>query len=237
MKKIYFTIILFLVSFFSFSQTLPQGWSTFTGKIDIYPITLSIFNNVNNNLSGNYCYNKNEQRINLKGTKKDSIIYLEEIIENKTNAIFKGIIDETNNSIYGKWKNITNNKELNFTLTLSSQSGQSIENRYSLGTSNEEVENFIKKIKTSIINNDKNWISKNINYPVSVTINKKKNKIKSSKDFINNYSKIFTEKFKTDIKKSCSCDIFSNWQGAMFANGLIWINQSNDSLKIISINN
>ena len=73
---------------------------------------------------------------------------------------------------------------------------------------------------------------------MAVTISNKKVKIKTAKSFISNYSKIVTEKYKNDIKNSCVCDIFSNWRGAMFANGLIWINELNDyNLKIIAINN
>jgi len=86
-------------------------------------------------------------------------------------------------------------------------------------------------VKSSILKEDKNWISNNIKYPISATINSRKIKIKSSKDFLKNYSKIIHKKFKTEIKKSCSCDIFSNWQGAMFANGLVWINDIDDTLK------
>ena len=235
MKK-YF-IIFILSSISSFSQTLYKGWNTLSGKIENYSITISIFNDENGNLSGNYCYKNKEQRISIRGTKKDTIINLEEIIDNKINAVFNGIINEKQNSISGKWINSSNQKELNFEIKLLSQSGINFINRYNLGTSNEEVENFIKKVKSSILNEDKSWISNNIKYPISVNINSKKIKIKSSKDFLRNYSKIINDKFKIKIKKSCSCDIFSNWQGAMFADGLVWINDIDDTLKIISINN
>jgi len=72
MKK-YF-IIFILISSSSFSQTLYKGWSTFSGKIDNYPITISFFNDESGNLSGNYCYNSKEQRISIRGTKKTLLL-------------------------------------------------------------------------------------------------------------------------------------------------------------------
>lgn len=237
MKISFYTFILFIISIYSYSQTLSKGWSTFSGKIDNYPITISIYNDKNDNLSGNYCYNKQEQRITIKGTKKGSQVYLEEVIENKKNASFQGSIDENTNTISGKWINATNNKELNFNINLSSQSGETLENRYFSGISNESVELFIKKTKESIIKNQKNWLSQNIKYPITVSVFNKKIKIKNQKEFLDKYSDFFSEKFKNEIKKSCTCDIFSNWQGAMFADGLIWVNRYTGNLKIISINN
>ena len=237
MKISTYTFILFIISINSFSQTLSKGWSTFSGKIDNYPITISIYNDENDNLSGNYCYNKQENRIIIKGTKKGSQVYLEEVIENKKNASFEGSIDENTNSISGKWINATNNKELLFNINLSSRSGETLENRYFSGISTESVELFIKKTKESIIKKQKDWLSQNIKYPISVSVFNKKIKIRNQKEFLAKYATIFSEKFITEIKKSCSCDIFSNYQGAMFADGLIWVNEFNGTLKIIAISN
>jgi hypothetical protein len=231
------TFILFIISINSFSQTLSKGWSTFSGKIDNYPITISIYNDENDSLSGNYCYNKQEQSITIKGTKNGSEVYLEEVIDSKKNASFEGSINENTNSISGKWINATNNKELNFTISLSSRSGETLENRYFSGISTESVELFMKKTKESIVKKQKDWLSQNIKYPISVTVFKERVKIKNQKEFLAKYATIFSEKFVNEIKKNCSCDIFSNYEGAMFANGLIWVNEFDGNLKITTINN
>ena len=162
---------------------------------------------------------------------------LEEVIENKKNASFEGTIDENTNSITGKWINATNNKELIFNLNLSSRSGETLENRYFSGILTEAVELFMKKTKESIIKKQKDWLSQNIKYPISVTVFNKRIKIKNQKEFLAKYAAIFSEKFFNEIKKSCSCDIFSNDEGAMFADGLIWVNEFNGHLKITTINN
>ena len=237
MKIPIYSFVLFILSIYGYSQTLSQGWSTFSGKIDNFPITISIFSDENDQLSGNYCYNKQEQRISIKGTKKGSQVYLEEFIENKKNASFEGSIDEKTNSISGKWIDATNNKELIFNLNLSSRSGETLENRYFSGIPNESVELFMKKTKESIIKKQKDWLSQNIKYPISVAAFNKRIKIKNQKEFLEKYSGIFSEKFINEIKKSCSCDLFSNYEGAMFADGLIWVYEFNGNLKIIAINN
>jgi hypothetical protein len=237
MKIPIYSFVLFILSFYGYSQTLPQGWSTFSGKIDNFPITISIFSDENDQLSGNYCYNKQEKRISIKGTKKGSQVYLEEFIENKKNASFEGSIDEKTNSISGKWIDATNNKELIFNLNLSSRSGETLENRYFSGIPNESVELFMKKTKESIIKKQKDWLSQNIKYPIFVSVFNKRIKIKNQKEFLEKYSGIFSEKFINEIKKSCSCDLFSNYEGAMFADGLIWVYEFNENLKITTINN
>lgn len=231
------TFILFIISGSGYSQTLSQGWSTFSGKIDNYPITISIYNDENDTLFGNYCYNKQEKSIAIKGIKSGSKVYLEEVIENKKNATFEGAVDENTNSISGKWIDAVSNKELNFSINLSSRSGETLENRYFPGLSTESVELFIKKTKESIVKKQKEWLSQNIKYPISVAVFNKKIKIRNQKEFLEKYAGIFSEKFITELKKSCSCDIFSNYQGAMFADGLIWINEFNGNLKITTINN
>jgi hypothetical protein len=237
MKIPIYTFIFLLICSSSVCQTLSTGWSTFSGKIDTYPITLSIYVDENEALTGNYCYNNQEQRIIIKGTKNGSHVYLEESIENKKNASFEGSVDDNTNTIKGKWINASNNKELNFTINLSSRSGETLENRYFSGIPTESVELFMKKTKESIVKKQKDWLSQNIKYPISVTVFKKRVKIKNQTEFLAKYATIFSEKFVNEIKKSCSCDIFSNYEGAMFADGLIWVNEFDGNLKIIAISN
>ena len=235
--KILFNLIIVLASINGFSQTLQKGWSTFSGKIENTPVIVSIFNEGNGILNGDYCYIKYENRIVLKGKINGNEISLEEFIENHLNAKFIGKINEEDNTIKGKWRYLAKNTELPFSLNLLSWTGGSLKNKYSFSTSNEVVEAFFKKIKQSILTNDKIWLSKNIHYPINIDLNNKKLKISNQSQFLNNYSKITTENLKIKNKNSCVCDIFSNWQGAMFADGLIWINEYNGKLKISAINN
>ena len=234
-KKLLFVLMVLFATLCK-AQTIQKGWNTFEGSIGKSDIVVNIYCDSIGNLSGDYCYKKYEIRIAIKGKRNGDIFFLDEFIDNKINAKFNGRINEEDNTLSGKWSSKTHS-DSTFSLKLASWTGGNLENRYAFGT-NEEIESFLKKIKTAFVNEDKIWISKNIKYPINVTILKKKVKIKTAKDFISKYSKIVNEKYKNDIKNSCICDIFSNWRGAMIANGLVWINQyENGGLKITALNN
>jgi len=230
------TYLFLLLSTFSFSQDIENGWSTYNGKIGNSSIIVSLFKDAKNNLIGNYCYNKYEKRIPLKGILGKDSFTISEYSNSKATATFYGLF-VTNDSITGKWKNNSNNNIFDFTMQLSAWTGGSIDHKYSSLGSNKEIENYFEKTKKAIIDDDKIWLSTNISYPIKVTINNKKVTIKSSKDFITKYTSIITQAFKTKISNHCICDIFANDQGAMIANGALWINKIKSKLVIISINN
>ena len=233
-KKI--ILIIYLFTSFCNSQTLKEGWNTFDGYIFENDVVVNIYCDSIGNLTGDYCYKKEETRIPLKGKLKGSTIILDEFTDNKITSEFSGKIDAEKNIITGKWMSTTHSDKV-FFLKLESWTGGNLENRYAFGI-NEEIEQFFKKIKSSIVNDDKIWLSKNIQLPLNVNFGKKKIKIKNQKQFITNYSKIMSESFKKRIKESCICNIFSNSHGAMITNGAIWINEFDEHhLKITAINN
>lgn len=236
MKKVILALFLLLATI-SNAQTIQKYfWTAFEGTIGKNEIVVNIYCDSTGNLTGDYCYKKYETRIPLKGKINNNALYLDELIDNKINARFNGKINESDNTVSGKWSS-TQNSDMAFSLRLASKTGGTPENRYGFGD-NEKTETFFKKIKTSILKDDKAWLSKNIKYPISVNIASKRVKVKTAKDFVAKYSKIMNAKYKSDIQNNCICDIFSNWRGAMFANGLVWINQlDNEGLKITAINN
>ncbi len=233
LKKLF---ILFFFSSCCYSQTFQNGWSCFEGYIGESDIVMNIFKDSIGNLTGDYCYKKYETRIPLKGKLKDNTLFLDEFTGNKITAKFSGTINEKDNSIGGKWASTTHS-DIHFFLRLNSWTGNSLNNRYGLGIKEEEVESFFKNAKQAIITDDKIWLSKNIEFPLTTRIQKKKSKIKNAKDFLAKYNLIITAHLKKSIQKSCICNVFSNWQGTMIADGSIWINEFNGHLKIITINN
>lgn len=234
-KKLLFGLILLFATICN-AETIQKGWNTFEGSIGKSDIVVNIYCDSIGNLSGDYCYKKHEIRIAIKGKRNGNIFFLDEFIDTKINAKFNGKINEEDNTISGKWSSTTHS-DIAFSLKLASWTGGNLDNRYAFGT-DEEIESFVKKIKSAFVNDDKIWISKNIKYPITVSVLSKKVKVKTAKEFTTKYSKIVNEKYKNDIKNSCICNIFSNWRGAMIANGLVWINEYDDKgLKISAINN
>ena len=224
-----------------------NSWNDFEGKIDSSDIQLSLYLFENGEIKGNYCYKKYETKIQLFGHLSGNEIELTEMIGNTENGFFKGkIFTDSLDRFEGKWKNKTKTKELKFELTLSSICSGSYVFRYSsafYGTTS-EIENFMKQIKTSILNNDKNWLSNHICYPITVTLNKTRTvKITNKKELLENYDKIIHNDFKKKISEYYTVNLFNNWRGAMIGNGEIWINNKPNSTEnnydycITTINN
>ncbi|HNP32681.1 MAG TPA: hypothetical protein PKN96_05265 [Flavobacterium sp.] len=234
MKKIILFFLLLTVTTGN-SQTIQKGWNCFEGYIGINDIVVNVYCDSVGNLKGDYCYKKYETRIPLIGKLKPGSLFLDEFTDNKITAKFNGTINEKDNTIGGKWSSTTHS-DIHFHLKLSSQSGSnSFEKRYAVGTK-ESVELFFKKAKVAILSDDKTWLSKNTEYPLTLSSNKSKLKIKNAQDFIKKYKQIITPAFKQTIKETCTCNIFSNWRGAMIANGFLWINEfEKGKLKITAI--
>ncbi len=127
---------------------------------------------------------------------------------------------------------------------MESASYGALDHRYDLYGADSDVEEFMKHVKTSIINGDKEWISKHVDYPLETTLDGENPiKIKTKKQLVANFDKIFYQAYKDKIKSYCTCNLFSKDDGVMLGSGLIWINNSPKSnaiiydFNIIGINN
>lgn len=93
------------------------------------------------------------------------------------------------------------------------------------GYSVNEVRNFFKNMQLAIKNNDINWLSRHITYPLRIRHRNKPLTIKGVSEFKNNYQKIFN----TVVKKAITCQqfdqLFVNSNGFMVGNGAVWFNK------------
>ena len=243
MLSFYFVSLIMLPKTFEIEK---NTWVDFDGQIGKENIQLSLYRFENGEIEGNYCYKKYETKIQLIGKIVGEKIELNEILNNKVNGHFQGkIFTDTFDKFEGKWSDSSNKKTSNFKLKLNSINGGTFKHRYLdfYGTDN-DVEIFMKKVKKSIIEDDKEWISNHISYPIKTKIDTKKTIIiKSKKELINNFNKIFNKEFKEQIKSFCSCNLFHNYQGVMLGNGQIWIENKPNStntkydFQIKAINN
>lgn len=246
MNKLILTLSFIIYTCFCHAFTLEVNkWNDFEGKLGKSDIRLSIYLFENGNIKGNYCYKKYETKIPITGQLKGNKIKLTELINSVENGYFTAkIFTDDQDRIEGEWISSDKTKTLELKLMLSSICYGTYENRYSeFDGTNDEVENFMKSIKSSILANDKKWIARHVYYPLNVTINKKAVVIKNEKQLIDNFDKIFYTKFKEKIKATYACNLFTNYQGAMLGSGEIWINTKIDSAKgkrsyyITTINN
>lgn len=197
---------------------------------------------------GSYFYDSQRKEIKLKGKAGAKEIILYEYDEaGKNTGIFKGTMN-TVDKIEGTWISADNKRSYPFTLSLKSIiTGVEYGRRYAVavGTeSDQDVENFVSKIQSYVVNDNKKQLAEQVTYPITVKINNKLTEIQNEYDFIKNYDKIFHADYKQVISNASTKYMFVNWKGIMFGTSLnnIWINEGtpasdNSKLMITAINN
>ena len=223
-----------------------EAWTDFDGFLGKNQIQMSLFLMANGELNGNYCIKEIESKIQLTGQKEGDKIILNALLDGKPNGRFEGrLFTDKLDRFEGTWIDNADANATEFKLTLQSIGGGTYDKRYAdLYGTDEEVEKFMKQVKTSILNGDKEWMANHIAYPIKTTLYKNKAiTIKNKKQFIENFELIFHQGFKDKIKSSCVCNMFANYQGVMLGNGEIWIynklnsTEDNYDFNIIAINN
>ncbi|WP_459481166.1 hypothetical protein [Clostridium saccharoperbutylacetonicum] len=223
-----------------------KGYYDYSGTINgNIPIRMSIYP-LDKDIVGTYYYEKYGNEIKLKGKAGDKNIVLYEYDEmGKNTGIFQGTMS-TVDKIEGTW--ISADKKMSYPFLLSLEGGEpgaEYGKRYAMVVNNksdQDVENFVSKIQSYIVNDNKENLAEEIRYPINVKINGEVIKIQNKDELIKNYGSIFSVDYKASISKAPIKYLFVNYQGIMFAGGNIWINDvmldnGNSQLKITAINN
>lgn len=244
-----FLIILNLFPLNAFANTSSfineKGYYDFTGNIGKSEITLSFYYD-GNTVKGTYIYDKYHKAIDLDGKIDGSKITLNQY-DNKHNlsGTFQGVMKE-DDTLSGVWKENENNTKYKFTLHLVDiLPGTKYNQRYNIAgfDRDKDVTDFVEQVQKYLKSNDASHISTMISYPIKVTINNKSVVIKSKKQFIKNYNKIFNAKLKAALTKTYASCLFANWQGVMAGSDFynVWINlvieKGDSAVRITAINN
>jgi hypothetical protein len=237
MKKI-LTLILFvcLGALLAKAQLSPNQWSDYKGLMSKTNISLSLYLGDNGKVTGTYCYAKYDKRIALTGNSNGRDITLFEMHQGKQTATLKGtLLTDSTDHFKGTWSDgkIT----MPFDVHLSCITAGSPTKRYNDTEANDTtVENYMKKVKTAIVNQNKAWLSTQVTYPFTVfTPNGKTKNLKNKQEFISNYKLIVSESLKKRIADICTCHLFMNYRGVMLGNGEVWINERPGSKGIFFI--
>ncbi|MBB6217775.1 hypothetical protein HNQ80_003898 [Anaerosolibacter carboniphilus] len=230
------------------NSPFEKGYYDYQGTIsNDMSIQMSIYP-LGKDMVGSYFYESQRKEMNLKGKAGEKEIILYEYDETgKKTGIFKGTMNAVD-KIEGTWTSTDNKKSYPFILSLKSNlPGVEYGKRYGVatGTTNDQdVENFVSKIQGYVINDNKEQLAKEIQYPITVKINDKATTIQNKDDFIKNYDKIFYPNYKQVMSNAFTKYMFANWKGIMFGTGSdnIWINEvtstnGNPKLMITAINN
>jgi len=223
-----------------------KGYYDYKGTINNnIPIQMSIYP-LEKDIVGTYYYEQHGNEIRLQGKSGEKNIVLYEYDEmGKNTGIFQGTMLSVD-KIEGTWISSDNKMRYPFVLSLvSSIPGVEYGKRYSKvvdNKSDQDVGNFVSKIQNYIVNNNKVQLAEEIRYPINVKINGNVIKIQDKDDLIKNYDQIFRVDYKQVISNLPTKYLFVNFQGIMFGDGEIWINDvidpgSNSKLMVIAINN
>jgi hypothetical protein len=196
---------------------------------------------------GSYYYESQKKEMKLKGKAGDSDLALYEYdASGKNTGIFKGTVKSVD-KIEGTWISPDNKFSYPFSLTLKSIiPGAEYGKRYEVAVgsiSDQEVENYASKIQSYIINDNKEQLSSEINYPIKVKINDKLTTIQDKESFIKNYNLIFHARYKQDMINASNKYMFAKVSGIMFGTGPynLWINavikNNSSKLMVVAINN
>ena len=238
LKKLGALILLTFIILNSFSSSASantytffdtKGYYDYIGSIGNNKITLSIYYN-NNKFKGTYIYDKYRKAINIDGKINDAnkITLYEYDNEQNVTGTFIGTLNK-DDTITGTWKDKNETKKYKYKLQLVDiLSGSEYGHRYDVAgfSKDTDVIEFVERIQKYVKNDDSANLSKLISYPVTVTIDGKNVEIKSKKQFVKNYNKIFTTEYKNTLLNAYASYLFANWQGIMVGSGAknIWIN-------------
>lgn len=206
MKKICSILyLLFQTYIFSFALDLELNkWHDFSGNLGNKSFQISFFVLESGNLMGNYCLTSDENKVKFKGKFKGNEITL--FVYDGINIVHRitgKIFTDTQDRFEGTWENLLKKDKLIFKTSLLSINSGNADKRYeNLMGSDVDAENFVKKVKMAISQNDKNWLGDHIFYPLTTLISgTKPTVIKNKAQFLVQFEK---------IKNTCSCNMFNN---------------------------
>lgn len=244
MKKILLLIFILSQTIHLSAFSLEEGlWTDFEGTLNGKKIYLSLFRTTGDSIQGNYCDGIKEQRIAIKGTLKNNILFLVEGNVLGFKAIFKGKVVKTENDeiIKGFRAERGGQKPERFEIHVVAKVGGTAEKRYSNAVNNdEEIEAYMKKVKTAFLVSDSKWLAEQMIYPLHVSIGNGKYKdLKDKQEFIKYFTQINNDNFKKALKETCTCNLFHNYQGIMLGSGIIWIDNGPEigRFVVLGVNN
>ena len=221
-----FTLILVLGALSTNAQLSPNQWSDYKGLMSKTNIAMSLYLGDNGQVTGNYCYAKYDKRIGLIGKANGREITLYEMHEGQQTGTFKGtLLTDSTDHFKGTWSN--GKTSMPFDLHLSGITSGTPTKRYNdTKQSDAQVEAYMKKVKTAILNNNKEWLSTQVSYPYKASTPEGKIvTLKNKQEFISKYSLVVSEGLKKRIANICTCNLFMNYRGVMLGNGEVWINE------------
>jgi len=213
----------------------PGFWADFKIAVGQEEINLSIFRSTDGTITGNCRFIKDVKNVfAITGAEENCSYHLNMLNAKKElrgEFTFQYLVDKVKKTeLYNGIYIDSSNKQVAVQPKLASMVGGSDTQRYlELSGTTAEVEAFAEKIKWAFINNDKKWLAANCRYPVPYAGFKKT--LKTEKDFLDNYDKLFSKNYRDRFKKIKCYNMFSNHMGALMGAGEVRINNAANTAK------
>lgn len=99
------------------------------------------------------------------------------------------------------------------------------------------VDRFVENLQKAVATDDAAEVALLARYPVEVTIEKKRRRVRSKQELEKMYAQIFTPCLKRVIAAAKSEDLFANGQGVNLGQGAMWFGmQANGRIQFFTIN-
>jgi hypothetical protein len=222
------------------------------GRVAIYDGTIGAAANVRmvlsssgNELKGIYFYTRYLKDIRIEGNVKDlrTVLLREYDSAGRVTARFVGEFADHDprgqmkgplgcEVITGTWEPLDSARQMPFYLRLDGDFAGELGDLY--GRDNDGLVNrAAQKFQAAVIAGDQEAVAALILYPIDITVDQKRLRIKDRRALALNWERIFSSSYREAVAQAVPRAMFANEQGIMLGSGQAWFNSDG---KIIAIN-
>ena len=103
-----------------------------------------------------------------------------------------------------------------------------------------EAIGFFQRLQDALRDDDRGAVASMARYPLRVRLNGKGTLLRSKRELLQNYKKVFDAAILCSILRAKRTEVWDNWQGFSITHGEIWWerrNAPNARFKLITVNN
>jgi hypothetical protein len=155
----------------------------------------------------------------------------------KTRAVFKGkFLQNQIDRAEGTWTRAGEARSLPFKMRFFQGVGAENGNRYAQIEAKDpaKFEAMVRDFRSAVISGNKQKAVAQIKYPISVSVDGKRVRVRTKAAMLTYYDRVFTKEFIADLSKTVPHNMFAKYTGAMLGSGIIWFWGDG---KVIAINN
>jgi len=221
--------LLFGAVFCNAQQLQDGAWNTYYGKIGAGEAQLCVYKFKDNSVKGNYVFKRLGKKVTVQGLLKGNALLLTDAEDRS----FKGnLFTDTVDKYNGEIVDSRTNQTLSFSFSLSTIAWGKYAHQYTdvFGT-DDEIEQFMAKIKNAIVNDDKEWIASHLSYPFRFPPAFKSRRAYNKAEFLKYAGKVLTPALQNKVRDTYTTNLFVKNGEVMLGDGEVWITNTPNSTK------